>query len=257
MYLRFVAFAPWSARGISEKRIQADNPARLSGGATQSLRSFKPFGFVDTETLSEINASYKTPRSFIMKFKEIYLLGGGNKMKVKALLVVLIIGLVLFTIWYFTPKNYTQTLNGVYYQLGNGEEAHDIEIILDGKLHHRFNGKITFKGTVEIRGTNVPSIPEDKTEIVLDYHGENRAPIFSAFRVVDYKGRVEPDIYYYGLLYTNDKFSEFTIAVFNDGDSETWSPSNGFMITAPARDKQVAIKISQNLMKKFDITLNP
>jgi hypothetical protein len=57
LYLRFVAFAPWSARGISEKRIQADNPARLSGGATQSLRSFKPFGFVDTETLDEITES--------------------------------------------------------------------------------------------------------------------------------------------------------------------------------------------------------
>ncbi|WP_155988009.1 hypothetical protein [Gorillibacterium massiliense] len=33
---------------------QADNPARLSGGATRSLRSLKPLGFRNTTTLCEI-----------------------------------------------------------------------------------------------------------------------------------------------------------------------------------------------------------
>jgi hypothetical protein len=34
-------------------RIQADNPARLSGGATRRLRRLKPLGFVNTRTLCE------------------------------------------------------------------------------------------------------------------------------------------------------------------------------------------------------------
>lgn len=42
---------------VFEEANQADNPARLSGVATQSIRSFKPFGFVDTETLYETSAN--------------------------------------------------------------------------------------------------------------------------------------------------------------------------------------------------------
>ncbi|MNJ57519.1 hypothetical protein D3C77_531090 [compost metagenome] len=39
-------------------------------------------------------------------------------------------------------------------------------------------------------------------------------------------------------------------------NNSTWSPSNGFMITAPANNREEAIKISQKLMDKFRITLN-
>ncbi|OXM82270.1 hypothetical protein CF651_31840, partial [Paenibacillus rigui] len=38
---------------------QADNPARLSGGATRRLRHLKPLGFVNTTTLSERYAIFK------------------------------------------------------------------------------------------------------------------------------------------------------------------------------------------------------
>ncbi|MCY9694774.1 hypothetical protein [Paenibacillus alginolyticus] len=44
---------PWSARGITGEADSADNPARLSGGATQRLRRLKPLGFVNKRTLDE------------------------------------------------------------------------------------------------------------------------------------------------------------------------------------------------------------
>lgn len=58
VFPRRIASDPWSARGISEKRNQADNPARLSGGATRRLRRLKPLGFGNTTTLSEITLEH-------------------------------------------------------------------------------------------------------------------------------------------------------------------------------------------------------
>lgn len=175
-------------------------------------------------------------------------------MKIKILLVF-IITLGIFSIWYLTPKKCNVTLDGVYYQLGNEELSQSVKVHLDGKLHNRINGKKTFKGTVEIEGQGVPAIPKDKTEVVFDYHGDNRSPLFSAFRVIDDAGRVVPDIYNYGLIYTNNRFTQFTIALFIDGDSSKWSPINGLMITAPAHDRLEALNTSQKLMAKFEMKL--
>ncbi|RCW40087.1 hypothetical protein DFP97_1439, partial [Paenibacillus prosopidis] len=50
--------------------------------------------------------------------------------------------------------------------------------------------------------------------------------------------------------YIDDKFSEFTIKVMNDDGK--WSPTNGHMITAPAKDRQEAMMLSQKLIKEFE-----
>ncbi|MCE4045557.1 hypothetical protein LXM56_15685 [Lysinibacillus fusiformis] len=52
--------APLVCLRIFGEENSADNPARLSSEATQSLRYFKPFGFVDTLTLGEtLEGHYK------------------------------------------------------------------------------------------------------------------------------------------------------------------------------------------------------
>lgn len=71
----------------------------------------------------------------------------------------------------------------------------------------------------------------------LHYHGDSLSSIFSGFRILNNAGRLAPDIYNYGLIYINDDFTQFTIALFTDGHSGTWSPSDGLMITAPAKDR--------------------
>lgn len=183
------------------------------------------------------------------------MLQGGMELKIKTIFAVLIVGLVIFSIWHFTPKRYNKTLNGILYQLGNEDLSEKISLHLDGKLHRQINGKITFKGTIEIDGPGVPAIPKDRTEIVFEYHGGNRSLLFTGFRIIDDNGRVVPDLYNYGWVYTDNSFSQFTIALFTDGDASTWSPSHGLTITAPAYDKTEALNISQKLMERFGITL--
>lgn len=172
------------------------------------------------------------------------------KRKIAVLLTIVAIIVSIFSIWYFIPKRYSETVNGVYYQLGTEGIIERIKVHLDGKMQNHINGKRTFKGVIDFEGSKVPQIPKDRTELELHYDGHNFTTIFSAFRIIDDKGRIEPYIFTYGWVYTDDKFSEFTIKVMNDDDQ--WSPSNGHMITAPAKDRQEAMKRSQELFKEFE-----
>lgn len=167
-------------------------------------------------------------------------------------LTIVVIVISIFSIWYFIPKRYSETVNGVYYQLGTEGIIERIKVHFDGKWKNHINGKRTFKGVIEIEGSKVPQIPKDRTKLELHYVGHNFTTIFSAFRIIDEKGAVDPDIFTYGWVYTDDKFSEFTIKVMNDDGQ--WSPSNGHMITAPAEDRQEAMKRSQELIKGFEAT---
>lgn len=172
------------------------------------------------------------------------------KRKIAVLLMIVAIITSIFSVWYFIPKHYSETVNGAYYQLGTEGIIEHIKVRLDGKLQNHINGKRTFKGVIDFEGSKVPQIPKDRTGFELHYDGHNFTTIFSAFRIIDDKGRIEPDIFTYGWVYTDDKFSEFTIKVMNDDGQ--WSPSNGQMITAPAKDRQEAMKKSQELIKEFE-----
>lgn len=172
------------------------------------------------------------------------------------IIFIIILCLGAFSVWYFVPKQYKTTLEGVYYQLGNDKVFERIKIHLDGTLKNRIDGKKTFIGTVNFEGKELPRTPQDRTELELHYHGDHIGSIFSGFRIIDEAGRVEADIFNFGTVYANAKFSQITITMLTGENNRTWSPSNGFMITAPANNREEAIKISQKLMDKFRITVN-
>lgn len=176
-------------------------------------------------------------------------------MKTK-ILIAIVIALGIFLIWYLTPRQYTATLDGVYYQLDKEEVIENVKLHFEGKLQNRMNGKKNFNGVINFEGMKIPHLPQYRTELILQYQGDNFSTIFSGFRVIDEKGRVVPDIYTYGGIYINDDFTQFTITVFIDGDSQTWSSSDGLMITAPAKDRVEASNLSRKLMSRLGITLN-
>lgn len=170
-------------------------------------------------------------------------------MKVKVVLVILIFVLAFSATWYLTPKHYNKTLDGVYYQLGKEGVIENIKVNLNGKLRYHINGTKSFRGVIHITGENVPQIPKDRSELELLYSGGNFASIVSFYRI-NKDGTIGGGIYHYGAVYINDDFTEFTIALTNDMNKQ-WKPTDGFMITAPAKDRKEAIHISQQLMKKF------
>lgn len=172
-------------------------------------------------------------------------------MKVK-ILVVLLLFAVIFSVWYLVPKRYETTLEGVFYQLGNEKVFENVNIRLDGKLRHHLNGSRSFDGVVSFEGKGIPAVPKDQSELLIHYHGGNFASIFSGFKMSE--GVATAQIYNYGMLYTNERFSQFSIAVLN-GEPRTWDPSNGFVIAAPAQTKEEAGRLSRKLMGKFGVLI--
>ncbi|MFC4776111.1 hypothetical protein ACFO9Q_04940 [Paenibacillus sp. GCM10023252] len=174
---------------------------------------------------------------------------------IRKLVFLILLCIVVSSVWYFTPKQYNRTLEGVYFQLGNDQVFERIKIQFKGKIRNQINGSKSFKGNLKFEGNEIPKVPEDRTELELLYHGGNFSSVFSGFRIIDEAGRVTADIYQYGMIYINNNFTEFTIALTNLDNEETWNPTNGLMITAPVDNREEAIKISQKLMNKFRIEL--
>ncbi|RCW39903.1 hypothetical protein [Paenibacillus prosopidis] len=67
------------------------------------------------------------------------------KRKIAVLLTIVTIVISIFSIWYFTPKRYSETVDGVYYQLGTEGISEGIKVHVDGKLQNHMDGKRTFK----------------------------------------------------------------------------------------------------------------
>lgn len=168
----------------------------------------------------------------------------------KKITAAIIISLIIFTIWYTFPKQHTTTFEGVSYQLGEEDSYENVVIHVDGKLQKSFTGKKTFIGTIEIEGDEMPVPPQERT-LELVFEGDNRG-IMSYGYVGE---NAEPKIYSYGLIYINRDFSEFTIAKYEKEDENdwggNWTGDDGLMITAPATDRETALRISNDLMKGF------
>jgi hypothetical protein len=162
-----------------------------------------------------------------------------------------LVGIVICSIWYLTPKRYAKTVDGVYYHLGEEGVIEHIKIHFDGKLRNHVNGNKTFHGAVKFEGNKLPQLPKDRTDLELHYNGDNFSTVFSGFRVIDARGVVAPDIYTYGVVYINDDFTAFTIKVF--ANDVSWSESDGSMITAPAKDIDEAMNKSEELIMDFEL----
>lgn len=55
--------------------------------------------------------------------------------------------------------------------------------------------------------------------------------------------------YSFGMLYLNKRFTKATMTVFGPGG---WSGVNGLMISAPARTRRQALKLSNVLLTEAD-----
>ncbi|MDK8179582.1 hypothetical protein [Paenibacillus sp. UMB4589-SE434] len=173
------------------------------------------------------------------------------KTKIIVILTMITVVMGIFFIWYFTPKKYSETLDGVYYQLGKEGIIEHVKVHIDGKLENHINGNKTFRGFIDFKGDKIPQIPKERAELELHYDGQKFTTIFSPFQKIngDLKGRIRTDIYQYGWMYTNDKFTDFTIKLTMNGSI---SLSEGYMITFPAKDRAEAMNKSQRLIKEFE-----
>jgi hypothetical protein len=122
---------------------------------------------------------------------------------------------------------------------------------IKGKLQHHITGKKTFKGIVKFEGDGIPQVPQ-KGELSLYY--ENGIGMLTSFFRVGENGNLEAHGYNFGLVYISEDFSEFTVAVYSRNSKDeprTWSITDGIMITAPAKNREEALEITNKLLKEY------
>lgn len=118
-----------------------------------------------------------------------------------------------------------------------------ITLNLNGTLDTSLFGKQTFTGAVTIVGSTIPNRDNGKPlEIVLNSQAGGGQMV--------YWDRSSNTFYTYGSMYSNRRFNEFTIAVFQpEGKGQGWNGGNGLMLSAPAQTRTEALQISNELMK--------
>jgi len=164
---------------------------------------------------------------------------------------LIIIAICIIAITQIIPKSYSVTLEGVKYQLGADHKAFTspVTIRIDGELKKSLTNVKTFNGIIDVEGENIP-VPSDQRKLEIKFQENGAGPI-----VYSYNDNGSPVTYSYGTLYVNTDFSEVTIATSAkdaaDASKGSWTAEDGYMITAPAGDREEALKLSNELMKDF------
>lgn len=169
-------------------------------------------------------------------------------------IIFLIVSFGVIAVIYTYPKQYALKLEGVLYQLGehNRDAVKPVTVRIDGEVRKKLNGTKTFKGTIDISGENIP-VPEIYRELNLSLGKQDGSLI-----IYSYIENEQPQHFPYGHIFANDDFSKITITKFAgedggaaNGGSKGWNGKDGFMISAPARSKDEALSISNELMKVY------
>lgn len=174
-------------------------------------------------------------------------------------------------VWYTYPKKVNESFDGTLYQLGKDHKdvEESIKIKVNGTLKKRLFQEDMFIGTLEIDDELWPPQhfhePLDKLEITFG--------MLWGGGWIHYWDLL--DLYQYGVLVINDDFSELTILKFQQFDELSqnttrqqakvedvnsiqvdyenfqtpWSSEDGFMISAPALNREEALDISKRLME--------
>ena len=154
-----------------------------------------------------------------------------------AILIPLLLGVVY--LYYRTPKLVRIEHRGIYYQLGNPDMAEEISLIFDGNLTRGLWLEDAFEGTIIIGDKVLKQV-------------NMRLPKNSQSPIVHLDDGTK-DYVTYGSLYSKDIKKDLTISVFQYDkvtDSDGWSSADGYMISAPAKDRKEALELSKQLMEK-------
>jgi len=171
------------------------------------------------------------------------------KKKVVIIAIILIAALVSIFAWYMHSRKISMTIEAVHYQLGSANEqrATPVSITVNGYLNRNLNGTKEFKGTIQFSDGSTPK-SDTNMHITFNKAGEG-------LMIYDNIENGSPRIYTYGYIFTDDQFSKVAImkyTPYNNGtNSRGWNGSDGEMIAGPAKTREQALKISNELMGEY------
>ncbi|MGP4072711.1 hypothetical protein ACTWQB_09170 [Piscibacillus sp. B03] len=154
------------------------------------------------------------------------LIGGG----------LLLVGFIVFTIWYTQPQQFDKTVEGVHFQLGNLEAEELVEVEIDGEITRTIAGGALFEGKYTVEGTKIELPGEENVEAYIDYRKSNGQ--YGTFFYYD------SDIGSPGQIFIRDDFEQFVITRYQD---HSWSSEDGWIISAPAQGREEALDLAREL----------
>ncbi|WP_127533126.1 hypothetical protein [Paenibacillus kobensis] len=173
---------------------------------------------------------------------------------------LIVIALAASAIYYTFPRNVEVRLTGIKYRLGEeGAKAgtEQATVFIKGKSRMTWKGKRIFRGEVGIVGEDIP-VPEDQRRLTIHFDDKGMGAMSYAYFDYDRPGgTAHPRTYRYHTLFANKDYSEITLLLMmprggnTDTSSKWWSGEDGFMLSAPANNREEALVVSNQLMRKY------
>lgn len=155
----------------------------------------------------------------------------------KRIIYAAIMSILVFYAYYRLPQKFESNLKGLEYRLGDEGYSKEVSISFEGWYTRKIFSSDTFQGSMTIGDIKL-------TQLRLSIKKSGETIIGISERTSDYES--------FGIIYSTDKFKEFTIAVLEKGEhgGGTWSSKDGLMISAPTDNRENALTISKKLMKE-------
>ncbi len=132
-------------------------------------------------------------------------------------------------------------VTGVQYQ-PNSARTRTIKLDLHGTLHRSLFGKLAFDGTVEIDGATIANRDNGRPVTIVLNQATGGDMMYTSWHPLA--------LYDYGAMFANQRFNEFTILEFRPHGGG-WNGQNGLTIAAPAHTRSQALRLSNELMRRY------
>ena len=176
-----------------------------------------------------------------------------RKETIKPITIILVLLLLILSIipW---PKSIDSEIEGIRYQLGheNMDYSEKVSIKFDGTYYRSVLGvfKRSFKGYIYINGLIINS----DEAFYLKFDRWDRSDLRQTYYYYD-ENRVKSE--HFGTLYADGNFQAITINIMiGTYERKNWNSGDGFMISAPAANREEALELSRDLMNPIGYELN-
>lgn len=155
----------------------------------------------------------------------------GCKISIIIVILLLIQGYFCYTF----PRKISLSYNGIKYKVGDLGEQEQIKITADGYYYNKLFTKDSFEGSINIDNKIYPGpkLSVDKQLQMVYYHNSQKGGAFET----------------YGEIFVGEKLKNLTICI--QDAQYGWNSKDGLMISAPAKNREDALEISNKLMKNY------
>ena len=171
------------------------------------------------------------------------------KEKVVNTIIIIVIIVVMAALIIPWSREFVKTFTGIKYQLGSDNKTYSesVQISFNGAYKESYFGLLSdiFIGYITIDGVEINKDKEFNLIFI-----EDKGVVISHRYFVRAEAAMKK--FSYGRLYIDEEFEEFTIELYTEESNKGFNSFDGFMISAPATNREEALLISKKLVSYMD-----